>query len=100
DPHHTLPPFPPRRSSDLAALDGHQAERTQHVRVRDLHHALRRLDEREPEPTAQALDGGRGPPGIEADRAAVGAAGIEVAEDKVRSEERRVGKVWRCGLWG
>src|SRR6266478_7012705 len=45
--------------------------------------SLRRLDEREPEPTAQALDGGRGPPGIEADQAAVGAAGIEVAEDKV-----------------
>src|SRR5206468_3290341 len=67
----------------VAALDGHQAERPQHVRVRDLHHTLRHLDGREPEPAAQGLDGGRGAIGIETDRAAVDAAGIEVAEDEV-----------------
>src|SRR2546430_13434659 len=51
-PRSTLFPYTTLFRS-IAALDGHQAERTQHVRVRDLHHALRRLDEREPEPTAQ-----------------------------------------------
>src|SRR5205807_3426466 len=55
----------------VAALDGDQAEGAEHVGIGDLDHAVRRLDEREPEARRERSDDGFRPGGIEANGPAV-----------------------------